>query len=551
MPNKKDLHCLSRIKDTNTFILKSENLINLSSKQKYLSKELNNTCTNGFSSLANHNFLKKLKTCELQQLKVPVQMYAHKAEVEPVPVEGIGWAGQTIARRTHPILPEVYGDNSDVFTGVEKLPGSTKAHKEKLSFTQSNVDSEILSGKAQLQAVNLEGKEESIQNHQYIKDDLVNTIKTTEGTEVENPPKSPNVMSVMHENITSVSLKRLPSKEADLGSDTVKGSGGVQKNTEEQVVTKVGHNTLKKYRLLKKMKDTRLSQVPVKLKMKAKKGTKIYSSKSNLSQPSVMTKTKIKNGKKKNVKINGVGKKIYAQPNILLNQQISAQPVRKSLTISSMRQIQTYSHANLAKVSIKVTEKTSETIVAFAKKQVKRSKPISEGKYTEDCKCPETLETELRFPTKICGEAAGAQDKKKKMKEWKGKMCPVERKMKYRRRTFVCKSAMFSKAKGKRQLPKCVKPEKKIAPRVLVCPPVLEETLLKQQQKKCVKQVEEVKVRSQTKVCKPVIIYQKEETMVVVQKPVCTEKKVKKTISRYTKVCPPSEQSGSKQKSKR
>lgn len=513
-------------------LVKNATVNNCTSVEKHFSKGVNKVCANSFSTSTSPNFWNKLSAYDQQQYQVPAELYVHRAEFEPLLVEGVGWAGQPIVRRTHPILPEVYGDPSDIFTAVEKLPGRSKAHEEASHFSQANVVNKTIPENAQLQAVDVEGKEGSQKNPRY-----VNKSEIKDETEVKSPSKSSDAISLMDENIKNGSSNQLRSKEAD-SIPTVKG---IKRKTDGQVITKVGVIS-KKDKRFKKSKNINMNSgfLLTKQKKKSKKKTKVCGSKTKVP---LTTKTKIKKSKNNDLSVLGINKKRSLQPNILFSQQASAPPARRNVMVSANRQLQTYSQANHAKVSNNVKERTSATLTVLAKKQNKSTKLESTGKYPEDCKCPEIIDTKTRFPTKICGEAAGAKDKKKKKKEWKGKMCPIEHKTQHRRRTFVCNSAKFSKAKRKRQLPKCVKPEKKIAPRVQICPPQLEDELEKSAKKKCIKQVEEVKIRLRTKVCKPVIMYQKEEaTKVVVQKAVCVEKKVKHTISRHTKVCPPSEE---------
>lgn len=513
-------------------LVKNATVNDCSSVETHLSKGVHKVCANGFSTSTSPSFWNKLSANEQQQFQVPAELYVHRAEFEPLLVEGVGWAGQPIVRRIHPILPEVYGDPSDIFTAVKKLPGMSKGHDEASQFTQADGVSKTIPENAQLQAVNIGGKEGSQKNPRY-----VSTNEINEEAEVKRPSRSSNAISFMDENIKKGSRNRLQSKEAD----SVPTGKGIKRKSDGQVITQVGVIS-KKDKRFKKSKNLNLNSgfLLTKQKKKSKKKTKVCDSKAKLP---LTTKTKIKKRKNKDLSVLGINKKRSLQPNILLSQRASAPLARRNVIVLANRQLQTYSQANQAKVSIKVKERTSATLTALAKKPNKSTKLESTGKYPEDCKCPEVIDTKTRFPTQICGEAAGAKDKKKKKKEWKGKMCPIEHKTQHRRRTFVCNSATFSKAKRKRQLPKCVKPEKKIAPRVQICPPDLEDELKKGEKKKCVKQVEEVKIRLRTKVCKPVIMYQKEEaTTVVVQKAVCTEKKVKQTISRHTKVCPPSEE---------
>lgn len=527
--NKDNVLCSSINPDS--CLVKNATVNNCSSVEKNLSKGVNKVCANGFSTSTNPKFWNKLSAYDQQQYQVPAELYVHRAEFEPLLVEGVGWAGQPIVRRIHPILPEVYGDPSDIFTAVEKLPGRSKVHEEPSHFSQANSVNKTIPENAQLQAVDMEVKEESQKNPPY-----VNKNEIKEETEVKSPSRSSDAISFMDENIKNGPSNRLRSKEAD-SIPTVKG---IKQKTDGQVITKVGVIS-KKDKRFKKSKNINLNSgfLLTKQKKKSKKKTKVCDSKAKV--PLTM-KTKIKKSKNNDLSVLGMNKKRSLQPNILLNQQASAPPARRTVIVLANRQLQTYSQANQAKVSINVKERTSGKITTLSKKQNKSRKLESTGKYPEDCKCPEIIDTKTRFPTKICGEAAGAKDKKKK-KDWKGKMCPIEHKTQHRRRTFVCNSATFGKAKRKRQLPKCVKPEKKIAPRVQICPPQLEDELEKGKKKKCIKQVEEVKIRLRTKVCKPVIMYHKEEaTKVVVQKAVCIEKKVKQTISRHTKVCPPSEE---------
>jgi len=219
------------------------------------------------------------------------------------------------------------------------------------------------------------------------------------------------------------------------------------------------------------------------------------------------------------------------------------------------RQFSICSNINYQRIAATVNIKKQESAVNATKLSKIPSLADRSGRaeskqntMTDECVCPEIVMEVDRKNTKICGEAANNEQlitlKMKKKIQHKGKICAIDtKKKKHRRQTFLCAPIFFKdkikNIKSKRELPKCPEPEKKVAPRVQICLPIIVDEIEAQSKKECIQEAEEVKSRKRTNVCKPIIHYGREISEVSIEKESCIKTKTKEEKSRHTKVCPP------------
>uniref|UniRef100_A0A1B6KRV4 Uncharacterized protein n=1 Tax=Graphocephala atropunctata TaxID=36148 RepID=A0A1B6KRV4_9HEMI len=515
--------------NVNPDILFLRNINGSSLMLKKMLLRVNCVKSHSFGTSANHQFWNKLVPF-YSQAQVPSKLFAHKAEIEHPVTEGVGWAGQPIVKRVHPILPEVYGDVADIFYPVKELANSTEGYKghqlSVLSGTSKSGKLEELSADC--------SRNEATEGIRLKSQKIIHSGSPVVPEEVKNRVRSHDMIPFINEDVKG----KLP--------DGIR-TGEMTSEETTNVISKNREIELKQQNILirgtKKggIKDRygnvflKPEVVFKKSKKKIRKKTKVVSSKTGSS----LNGNKKRGAKKKREsKVFRINKKNKQQTQLVLNQRTYMQPFQKDLLFMENRQLKTdsvsrYSAMPAAKQR---TSKTESAVKNKGKSSTKSSssKKVEKGSFDDDCVCPESLEIKgERKSTTICGEAA---DAKKKLNEWKPKMCLVEKKFKTRRRTFVCASKVSKDKRKKQNLPKCPKPEKKSPPKVVICPPNLEDALAANA-KTCEVQ-EEIKVRKRALVCKPVIIFGKERTEVKVEKVIC-EKKVKKIKSRHTKICPP------------
>lgn len=486
------------------------------------------TCLeNQFSSIINKNLFYKILKPKEPTTKVPINNHTFETNV---PMESVGWAGQPIVKRVHPILPEVPGDIADTLKTVSE---SSRAQQE-------------------IHPVSIQGSIEASIKRDYLPNETVEqsveaAMKMTEETkpnqtrvEVDIVPERVKNRVRSHDTISFLNEDAKKLNDGDAENLIVKAAA---KTENTNVITKSSKPTkidkpIRNYVQSGLPKALTKPKYSVKKSKKIRRKTKILSLKGDSDKKTNGSKgiNKSANGSK-SMKLNK--NKPNFNPQFLLNQRgYTLNAIPKGFYLMENRQYgtscQSFPCARVGK------EDCAFPPCGKPGKRGKISKKVAqddEGKYPEDCKCPTLAENKFRADTKICGEAK-AMGTKKDIKTRKMKMCLVEKKIKQRIRTFVCKSAAFAKERKQKSLPKCPPPEKKVAPRALICPPILEDEIAKAEVK-CVKQVDEVKVRSRTKVCKPVIIHAKEEVSLKIEKTVCVEKKTKNVVSRHTSICLP------------
>ncbi|XP_046674214.1 uncharacterized protein LOC124363121 [Homalodisca vitripennis] len=456
--------------------------------------KVNNVKSHNFSTTTNNRFWNKLIPFE-SQAHMPSKLFAHKAEMEQPATEGVGWAGQPIVKRVHSILPEVYGDVSDIFQPVKELENPKEGCKSRQVSTLTETSKDNPTQFECLEELSADCTKNEVAENVYEKSqkNVAYTMNPVVPEDVKSHVRSHDTISFINDSVKEKLTDKVLSKE-------------MTNEESVHVISKHGENESKQKNIfirgikkegVKIRSGSGFSKTGVVLKTpkkKMRKKTKVCSSRTG----SALTVNKKRGAKKKReAKVFRVNKKNKYPTQLVLNQRTYTQPFQKNVLFVENRQLKT--------------------------------------------------DTSSRYPvrqrTEICGEAT--TDVTKKLNEWKPEMCLVKKTVKTRRRTLVCASKI-ARDKKKRNLPKCVKPEKKVPPKVLICPPKLEDELAAQGEK-CQKQ-EEVKIRKRTQVCKPVIIFGKEKTEIKVEK-VIREKKVRKIRSRHTTICLPTDKSKKKKMS--
>lgn len=485
-----------------------------------------------FSSIINKNLFSKI--LKPKEPTTQVSLNNHTLETN-VPVERVGWAGQPIVQRVHPILPEVPGDIADTLKTVsESSSRQQEIHSVPIQCSkQESIKKDILTSDLASESV-----EETTKHTEETKPNQNHPEVDIGPEQIKSRVRSHDTISFLNEDVKKINYEEVKkSNNEDVENSLLK-----ETKTEITNVTNVYSiptNINKPIRKHVQHKRVIKPKYAVKRSKNIRRKTKILPSKGDSEKPiKGFNKINKSSNKVKSVKLNKYKRAVNSQ--FLLSQRgYTLNEIPKGFHLMENRQYGTSCQ------SFPCKKGTGSKICDFppcGKPGKKGKAPVKvaqddEGKYPDDCKCPILTENKFRADTKICGEAKGGE-KKKETKKRKMKMCLEEKQIKHRTRTFVCKSAAFERKKKQRNLPKCPPPEKKVAARAFICPPMLEDEVAKAQVK-CIKQVEEIKVRARTKVCKPIIIQAKEEVSLKIEKTVCVEKKSKQVVSRHTSICLP------------
>uniref|UniRef100_A0A1B6GLW6 Uncharacterized protein n=1 Tax=Cuerna arida TaxID=1464854 RepID=A0A1B6GLW6_9HEMI len=438
--------------------------------------KVNNVKSHNFSMTTNNRFWNKLIPFE-SQAHMPSKLFAHKAEMEQPVTEGVGWAGQPIVKRVHSILPEVYGDVSDIFQPVKELANSTEGYKSRQvsTLTETSKDNPTQVGSVEELSPDCSKNEVAENFYEKSQKNMTYTVNRVVPEEAKSRVRSHDTIFLINDSVKEkLTDKDLTKKMTNEENVHVTSKHGEKKSKQDNIFIRGIKKEGTKVRYGSGFSKTGVVLKTSKKKMRKK--TKVCSSRTG----SALNVNKKRGAKKKREgKVFRINKKSKYPTQLVLNQRTYTQPFQKNVLFMENRQLKT--------------------------------------------------DTSSRYPvrprTEICGEAAAGFTKK--LNEWKPEMCLVKKTVKTRRRTLVCASKV-ARDKKKRNLPKCVKPEKKVPPKVLICPPRLEDELAAQDDK-CQKQ-EEVKVRKRTQVCKPVIIFGKEKSEIKVEKVICDKKSKKDKI---------------------